>query len=216
MMPFMSRQRLSKSPLGASSSRFTYTHIHMYIYAYIYIYIYIYIFTLSSSRKPSERFLWFPSSTSSNVLYGFRRWFFHGFRRRRKRFLNGFRRWFCMVSVVAGKPFFNGFRRWICGGFCRRRRIQDLRMYRAIPRLLCFQDWFPSLVFVMVSVVAGKRFLMISVVGFCLWFLSWQGTFVYGFRRWFCMVSGCYRTAAVSPMETIKKKKKHQDVSVTN
>ena len=30
----------------------------------------------------------------------------------------------------------------------------------------------------------------------------------------FLMVSGCYRTPAVSPMETVKKK--HQDVSVTN
>ena len=55
----------------------------------------------------------------------------------------------------------------------------------------------------------------------------------YGFRRWFVngfrrgrerflmvsvvvflMASGCYRTAAVSPMEMVKKK--HQDVSVTN
>ena len=45
---------------------------------------------------------------------------------------------------------------------------------------------------------------------------SWQGTFSYGFRRGkerflmvsvvgFFMVSGCYRTAAVSPMETVRK-----------
>ena len=39
----------------------------------------------------------------------------------------------------------------------------------------------------MVSVVAGNDFFMVSVVGFL-------------------MVSGCYRTAAVSPMETVKKK----------
>ena len=38
----------------------------------------------------------------------------------------------------------------------------------------------------MVSIVAGSVFFMASIVGFL-------------------MVSGCYRTAAVSPMETIKK-----------
>ena len=46
----------------------------------------------------------------------------------------------------------------------------------------------------MVSVVAGKHFL---------WFPS---LFVNGFRRGrerFLMVSGCYRIAAVSPMETL-------------
>ena len=72
-----------------------------------------------------------------------------------------------------------------------------------------------SNVFVMVSVVARNVFFMASVVA---------GNVVYGFRRWFLygfrrgkerlfmvsvvgffMVSGCYRTAAVSPMETVKK-----------
>ena len=57
----------------------------------------------------------------------------------------------------------------------------------------------------MVSVVAGKHLFMVSVT-----------VFVYGFRRGrerffmvsvvgFLMVSGCYRTAAVSPMETVKQ-----------
>ena len=74
---------------------------------------------------------------------GFRRWFFHVFRRGRKTFVYVFRRWFLfMVSVVARNVFFYGFRR-------------------------------------------------------CL----------------LLIVSGCYRTAAVSPMETLQN---HQDVSVTN
>ena len=46
-----------------------------------------------------------------------------------------------------------------------------------------FRRWF-----FMVSVVAGKRCFMVSVVG-CF------------------MVSGCYRTAAVSPMEAVKNTK---------
>ena len=103
---------------------YIYIYIHKYIHIYIYIYIYI---LLSSSRKPSGRvFVWFPSSTSSNVVlwfpsllfllmvsivarnivYGFRRWFVCGFRRGRK-------------------TFCYGFRRWILGGFCRRRRIHN-------------------------------------------------------------------------------------------
>ena len=55
--------------------------------------------------------------------------------------------------------------------------------------------------------VSAVGFLMVSVVArnFLLWFLSLFS---------FCfMVSGCYRTAALSPMEATKK---HQDVSVTN
>ena len=42
-----------------------------------------------------------------------------------------------------------------------------------------FRRWF-----VMVSILAGKRSFMVSVVGFVLWFPSWQGTFFDGFRRW--------------------------------
>ena len=85
--------------------------------------VYIYIYTLSASRKPSGRFLWFPSSTSSNVFYGFRR-------RHHPTFLYGFRRWFPMVSVVAGNVLF---------------------MVSVVG-------------FLMVSVVAGKRCLMVSVL----------------------------------------------------
>ena len=96
-------------------------------------------------------------------------------------------------------------------------------MYRAIPRCVFV---FLGLVSVaglfMVSVVAGKLFLMVSLVFDLLWFLSWQGMFCCSIVLclWFpsllilFMVSGCYRTEAVSPMETITKR--HQDVSVTN
>ena len=150
-----------------------------------------------------------------------------------------------MVSVVAGNVFlwfpslvfkngfhrgrktcFYGFRRRIFDGFCRRRRVQNLRTYRVIPRFL----WFLGLVsvagFFMVSVVAGKHFLfvlfMVSVVGcfmvsvvagnvsFCIFSFMVSVVFFFLFK----MVSGCYRTAALSRMETVKKK--HQGVSVTN
>ena len=111
-----------------------------------------------------------------------------------------------VVSVVANKtPFFNGFRRWIFGGFCRRRRIQHFRTSRAVIVVFvgafgtgfrrCFYGFrrgrktlfngFRRWVFY--GCRRGKeRFLMVSVVG-CF------------------MVSGCYRTAAFSPMETDKK-----------
>ena len=73
-----------------------------------------------------------------------------------------------------------------------------------------------------------ERFLVFRVfrIGFRRWFFNGfrngRKTFVYGFRRWlfngfrrgterfygfrrwFLMVSGCYRTAAFSPMETVK------------
>ena len=117
-----------------------------------------------------------------------------------------------MVSVVG---CFYGFRRWTFGGFCLRRRIQDFRMYRAIPCLFMFLGlvsiagffkwfsswqenvvlWFPSLVSFMVSVVARNVFF---------WFPSLV----------FCMFSGSYRTAAVSPMETVKKKKENKTISL--
>ena len=45
---------------------------------------------------------------------------------------------------------------------------------------------------------------MVSVVGFLMVSIL-AGNAFYGFRRWFLMVSGCYRTAAFFPMETVKK-----------
>ena len=125
------------------------------------------------------------SVVGGNVCLWFPSLFFYGFRRGRK-------------------TFCYGFRRWAFGGFCRRRRILDFRMYRAIPRCLCFEDWFPSLVCLMVSVAAGKHSCMVSVV-VCSWFPSWQGTLLMVSVVGLLMVSGCYRTAAVSPMETVNK-----------
>ena len=56
----------------------------------------------------------------------------------------------------------------------------------------------------MVSVVAGNVCLWFpSLV--VVWFPSWQGTFFMVSVVGFLMVSGCYRTAAVSPMENREK-----------
>ena len=85
--------------------------------------------------------------------------------------------------------------------------------------------WFPSLVFwwlpswqetlfygfrrcfLLYGFRRGRKtfFVYVSVVGLCMVSVVARNVFVYGFRRWFSMVSGCYRTAAVSPMETVKQ-----------
>ena len=110
---------------------------HMYMCIYIYIYIYVYLLR-HGNRK--DVFLWFPSSTSCNVSFcmvcvvGFLFWF------------PSSQETFAMVSVVfvygfrgGRKTICYGFRRWTFGGFCRRRRIQHLKMCRTIPRFfLCF------------------------------------------------------------------------------
>ena len=154
--------------------------IQRFVYVCIYIYIYIHGFRRWFS------FVWFPSS--QETCYGFRRWFFGGFRRGRKTF-----------------SFFYGFRCWIVGGF-RRRRIHNFRMYRAIPRFVfktgfrcCFLLWFPSW---QENVVLWFPSLVFP------WFPSWQRIVCLWFPSLVLfMVSGCYRTAAVSPMETILKKR---------
>ena len=106
-----------------------------------------------------------------HFFYAFRRWLFNGFRRGRNRFLMvsvvGF---VVMVSILAGNvflwfpslDFFNGVRGILFDGFC-----------------------------LMVSVVARKHFVMVSVVG-CLMVSVVAGNIcLYGFRRWFLfMVSG--------------------------
>ena len=125
-------------------------NLSIYLSLCISLSLYIYIHTLSSSRKPSGRFLSF--------------FFYNGFRRRHHpTFLLWFPSLFSlsfsfyMVSVVAGDIclwfpslvfFFSvvarnnisyGFRRWILGGFCRHRRIQHFRTLPAISRFfLCF------------------------------------------------------------------------------
>ena len=63
---------------------------------------------------------------------GFRRWLFNGFRYVFFLFY-GFR-YVCLLFPL----LLYGFRRWTFGGFCRRRRINDFRMCRAIPRFLFF------------------------------------------------------------------------------
>ena len=132
-----------------------------------------------------------------------------------------------MVSVVAGQLFavwlpslvvlwfpswqettVYGFRRWICDGFCRRRRIHNSIMYRVIPRFELLR-----LVSVAGSLFYGFRR---GEETFVLWFASFAVVVVFhGFRRGrenvvmvsivvFYMVSGCYGTAAVSPMDVFK------------
>ena len=131
-------------------------------------------------------------------VYGFRRCFFVlWFPSSPETFCYGFRR--------GRKTLFYGFRRRIFGGFCRRRRIQNFRMYRAIPRFLFV---FLRLVSVagcfMVSVVAGKHLFMVSVVGFLMVSVLARNFFMVPVVGCF-MVSGCYRTAAASPMESVTK-----------
>ena len=100
------------------------TTIYTYMYIYIYIYVYICIHLVRHGNRQGVFVLWFLSSTSSNifVVYGFRRWLFNGFRRRRKRFLcfYGFRRWFFCYGFRRGRKTFRyGFRRWFFNGFRR-------------------------------------------------------------------------------------------------
>ena len=66
----------------------------------------------------------------------------------------------------------------------------------------------------MVSVVAGKHLFMVSVVVLFYVFRRGKERFLMVSVVGFLMVSGCYRTAALSPMEAINNK--HQDASVAN
>ena len=169
--------------------------------------MYICLDILSSSRKPSGRFCYgFRRRHHPTFVYGFRRWFFYGFRRRRKRFF--------MVSVV-GFVIVSPSSQETCFMVSIAGLLVDSVAAGGSTILEGIERFLVCLVFLglgsvavcfMVSVVAGKRFCMVSVVGFCLLLPSWQGTLFYGFRRWFLfMVSVCYRTAAVSPMEAVKK-----------
>ena len=132
----------------------------MNTYIYIYIYIYIYVYTSFVTETVRTFFFWFLSLVFL-FLFFFFVWFL------------SWQDFFFFFSYFLYISYFHGFCRWTFGGFCRRRRIQNFRMYRAIPRFfLCFYDWFSSLFFFMVSVVAGTNILMVSVVGY-----------FYGFRR---------------------------------
>ena len=176
---------------------------------------------LSLSRKPSGCFSFMVSVVDIIQRFLLRflslvYLFLFGFRRRRKHFLMLSFVFLFMVSVVAGKQFL-WFPWLVFGGFCRRRRIHNLRMYLAIPRFVflglvsiaVFCLWFPSWqenIYFMVSVVGflflygfrlGKeRSFMVSVVGFLF----------YGFRL--LQERGCLSDG--------NRNKNHQDVSATN
>ena len=125
-------------------------YIYTCMYTYVYTYTYIYIYLVRHGNRQDIFLLWFPSSTSSNVLFVRFVYFMVCSLVLMVSVVAGnifccFLPSFfvvifvCMVSVVAGNDLFYGFRRWIVGGFCRHRRIHNFRMYRAIPRrFVCF------------------------------------------------------------------------------
>ena len=141
---------------------YTYTYIYIYtcihlslsLYIYIYIYIYMhihtYIHTLSSSRKSSGRlFMVSVVDIIQRLFDGFRRWFSYGFRRRRKRYF--------MISV-AGFLVDSA----AAGGSMILECIERFLVFVCVFRLVSVAGLF------MVSFVAGKRFLMVSIVGFVM------------------------------------------------
>ena len=80
-----------------------------------------------------------------------------------------------------------------------------------IERFLVFVCVFLAMVsvagFFMISVVAGKHFGMVSVVGlFMVSVVARNILFMVSVVGCVLMVSGCYRTSAFSPMETITNK----------
>ena len=110
------------------------------------------VFVMVSVVDIIQHLLWFPSSClimvsvlAANVCLWFPSLVCYGFRRVRKR---------CCY----------GFRRRIVDGFCRRRRIQHFRMYRVISFLLLLLGLVSVAVVVMVSVVARKHIVMVSIV----------------------------------------------------
>ena len=122
---------------------------------------------------------------------------------------------FVIVSVVVGnvclwfpslvwlwfpswqETFVCGFRRWFLGGFCRRRRIHNFRMYRAIPRVVCFQDWCPSLVCVYGFRRGRKTLCMVSVNGLFMVSSVARNVVVWFPSLVVVMVSGCYRNVFI-------------------
>ena len=83
---------------------YIYIYTHTYIHTFdVYIYIYIYIICLARHGNRQDVLLWFPSSTSSNVLCWFPSLVCWWFPSSQETLVYGFRRWLFMVSVVAGK-----------------------------------------------------------------------------------------------------------------
>ena len=147
----------AQGPVQAPMCIYIYIYMFIYIYIYIYVsvymcvYIYIYIYLVHLGNR-------------QDAFYGFHR------RHHPASFcMVAVVGCFFMVSVVAGnafrlwfpslfffvcfpsrqETFVYGFRRRIVDGFCRRRRIQNVRMYRVIPRFFWrggfrtgFRRWF--------------------------------------------------------------------------
>ena len=108
---------------------------------YISLYIYIYIkFVTETVRTLFIIIVYgFRRRHHPTLFYGFRRWLFDAFRRRRKHFLWFPSLVFFMVSVVAGKHFFMAS---VAGLLVDLSLLPqedfNFRMYRAIARLFCF------------------------------------------------------------------------------
>ena len=149
-----------------------YIYIYIYIYMYrcnlslsLYIYIYMYTYLVRHGNR-QDICSWFPSSTSS-IVFVFM-------------FSVGF---LFMVSVVAGNVFMvsvAGFSRdsAVAGGFIILESIEWFLV-------LGFLGLVSVAVFVfMVSVVAGKRCFMASVVA-CLMVSVVARNVLYGFRHFF-------------------------------
>ena len=141
---------------------------------------------LSSSRKPSGRsFCIVASSTSPTFVYGFPSLaFVYGFRRGRTTLFYGFVAGLLVDSAAAGGSKILE---------CIKRFLVCVCAFRT-----GFRRWF-----VYGFLRGRKTVFMASVFGRFMVFVVARND-LYGFCGLILfMVSGCYRTAAVSPMETV-------------
>ena len=128
------------------------------IVLYTYIYIYTCVYTWFVTETVRTFFHGFGRRQQPTLFYGFRRWFFDGFRRRRKHLFMVSVFVFLLVSVVAGKHLFMvsgaGFlvNSAAAGGSIILERIE-----RFLVVFFVFLGLVSIAVFLMVSVVAGKR-----------------------------------------------------------
>ena len=132
-------------------------YVHIYIYIYIYTCIYIYILYLVRHGNRQD------------VVHGFRRWLFNGFRRGRKRFVMvsvvGFL--FFMVSVVAKKNVFV-FMVSVAGCLVDSAAAGGSNILERLERfLVCFV--FLGLVSVVGCLMVSVTCFMVSVM-ICSWF----------------------------------------------
>ena len=100
---------LSLSIYSVYITYYVYICIYIYtydmIYVYVCVYICIYIYLVRHGNRQEVFFVWFPSSTSSNLVLWFPSLVCLWFPSWQGTFLYGFRRWFLMVSAVAAKHF---------------------------------------------------------------------------------------------------------------